>query len=85
MRERDRDDESLEDTQEMSGTDLAVYEAAAALNVADRPATVGEITGMTGLPEETVRHCLDSLVGGGRLVPRGEAYQLGPHDWGLSY
>ncbi|WP_055477869.1 hypothetical protein [Sphaerimonospora mesophila] len=85
MDDRDRDDESLEDVQEMSGADLAVYEAAAALNVAERPATAAEITGMTGLPEETVRHCLDTLVGGGRLVPSGESYLLGPHDWGLDY
>ncbi|WP_433500025.1 hypothetical protein ACQP1K_06855 [Sphaerimonospora sp. CA-214678] len=87
MGDRDRDDrapgESLEDVQEMSGTDLTVYEAVAALNVAERPATVTEITGLAGLPEETVRHSLDALVGGGRLVPSGESYLLGPHDWGL--
>lgn len=85
MDNRDHDRERLEDVQEMTEPELAVYEAAAALNVDDRPATVAGISGMTGLPEEAVRYCLDALVGGGRLVPRGDAYLLGPHDWGVSY
>lgn len=76
-------DRPLKDVQEMTGTDLAVYEAAAALDVAERPATAAEITRLTGLPEETVRHCLDTLVAGGRLVPSGEDYRLGPHDFSV--
>lgn len=79
------DSDRLADVQEMTEPELVVYEATAALNVDDRPATVAKISGLTDLPEETVRHCLGALVDGGRLVPRGDAYLLGPHDWGLSY
>lgn len=84
-RDEVRDEESLGDVQEMSGTELTVYEAVAALNTDDRPATVGEVAGMTGLGEDDVRRCLDSLAEGGRLVPKGNTYLLGAHDWGLEY
>ncbi|WP_182882659.1 MULTISPECIES: hypothetical protein [unclassified Microbispora] len=79
------DEESLGDAQEMSGTELTVYEAVAALNVDERSATVSEVAQMTALGEDDVRRCLDTLVEGGRLVPKGDAYLLGAHDWGLEY
>ncbi|MEN3540479.1 hypothetical protein AAH991_35575 [Microbispora sp. ZYX-F-249] len=79
------DEKSLEDAQEMTTAELAVYEAAAALNVKEQPATAAEVAGMTGLPEDTVRRCLDSLAAGGRLRPENGAYLLGDHDWGLEY
>ncbi|MGI5160550.1 hypothetical protein [Microbispora sp. CA-102843] len=79
------DEESLEDVQEMTTAEMTVYEAVAALNVEERRATVAEVVGMTGLPEDDVRRCLDRLVHGRRLVPRGDAYTLGAHDWGLEY
>jgi DNA-binding IclR family transcriptional regulator len=79
------EDEPLGDTQEMTGEELRVYEAVAALSVDQRPATTGEIAAMTDLPEETVRRCLDTLADEGRVIPKGDSYQLGPHDWGLDY
>jgi DNA-binding IclR family transcriptional regulator len=79
------EEKSLEDAQEMTTAEMAVYEAAAALNVKEQPATVAEVAGMTGLPEDTVRRCLDSLAAGGRLRPENGAYLLGDHDWGLEY
>ncbi len=88
MRGRDSgvpDKKSLEDAQEMSTAEMTVYEAAAALNVKEQPATAAEVAGMTGLPEDTVRRCLDRLAEGGRLLPKGGAYVLGDHDWGLEY
>lgn len=78
-------DERLGDAQEMSHGEITVYEAVAALSVDRRPATVSVIAGMTDMPEETVRHCLDTLTAGGRLVLKGDTYFLGPHDWGLEY
>ena len=88
MRGRDSgvpDDKSLQDAQEMTSAEMTVYEAVAALNVKEQAATVGEIAGMTALPEDDVRRCLDDLAAGGRLVPEGGAYLLGDHDWGLEY
>ncbi|OPG05099.1 hypothetical protein [Microbispora sp. GKU 823] len=79
------DEESLEDVQEMTTADMTVYEAVAALNTEERPATAGKVAEMTGLPEDDVRRCLTSLAEGGRLVPKGDAYVLGTHDWGLEY
>ncbi|MEU6410601.1 hypothetical protein [Microbispora sp. NPDC046933] len=79
------DEESLEDVQEMTTADMTVYEAVAALSVKKRPATAAEVAGMTGLPEDDVRRCLDSLAHGGRLVPKGDAYALGAHDWEVEY
>ncbi|WP_432870624.1 helix-turn-helix domain-containing protein [Microbispora rosea] len=79
------DEERLEDVQEMTTADMTVYEAVAALNTQERPATVADVAAMTGLPEDDVRRCLDSLAEGGRLVPKGDAYTLGTHDWGLEY
>jgi DNA-binding IclR family transcriptional regulator len=79
------DNERLEDVQEMSAGEIRVYEAVASLNVDRREATVREIAAMVQLPDETVRRCLDALCQGGRLVPQGETYLLGPHDWGLDY
>ncbi|MEZ0073880.1 helix-turn-helix domain-containing protein [Planotetraspora sp. GP83] len=75
----------LRDAQEMSADEMRVYEVAAALNVDQRPATIKEIAAMADLPEETVRHCLDSLTHCGRLVPKGDTYLLGPHDWGVEH
>lgn len=88
MRGRDSgvpDEESLEDVQEMTTADMTVYEAVAALNTKERPATAAEVARMTDLPEDDVRRCLTSLAEGGRLVPKGDAYILGTHDWGLEY
>ncbi|GIH61105.1 helix-turn-helix domain-containing protein [Microbispora siamensis] len=79
------DEESLEDVQEMTTADMTVYEAVAALNTEERPATAAEVAEMTGLPEDDVRRCLAGLAEGGRLVPKGDAYVLGTHDWGLEY
>jgi DNA-binding IclR family transcriptional regulator len=69
----------------MSAPQMTVYEAVAALIVDRRPATVPAIAHMTQLPEGTVRRCLAHLTAAGRVVPKGDAYLLGPHDWGLEY
>lgn len=79
------DEDSLEDVQEMTTADMTVYEAVAALNMENRPATVAAVAAMTGFPEDSVRRCLGTLTDGGRLVPEGDAYTLGTHDWGLEY
>jgi len=79
------DNERLGDVQEMSAIEISVYEAVASMDVDGRAATVREIAGMVRLPEETVRDGLEALTRGGRLLRRGEAYVLGPHDWGLEY
>ncbi|GII56449.1 hypothetical protein Pth03_48380 [Planotetraspora thailandica] len=79
------DDKRLCDVQEMSASEMRVYEAVASLDVDRREATLPEIAAMVQLPDETVRRCLDMLCRGGRLVQRGETYLLGPHDWGLEY
>ncbi|MEV7808445.1 helix-turn-helix domain-containing protein [Microbispora sp. NPDC088329] len=79
------DRKSLEDAQEMTAAEMTVYEAVAALNVEERHATVAEVARMTGLGDDDVRRCLDRLTAGGRLVPKGDAYLLGDHDWGLDY
>ncbi|MEU8177565.1 hypothetical protein AB0C14_32230 [Microbispora hainanensis] len=79
------DEDSLEDVQEMTTADMTVYEAVAALNMEKRPATAAAVAAMTGLPEDAVRRCLGTLTDGGRLVPEGDAYTLGAHDWGLEY
>jgi DNA-binding IclR family transcriptional regulator len=79
------DNERLGDVQEMSAAEISVYEAVASMDVDGRTATVREVAAMVQLPEETVRNGLEALTRGGRLVRRGEAYVLGPHDWGLEY
>ncbi|GAA4563224.1 hypothetical protein [Planotetraspora kaengkrachanensis] len=79
------DNERLGDVQEMSATEIGVYEAVASMDVDGRTATVETVAAMTGLPEESVRSGLEALTRGGRLVRRGGAYVLGPHDWGLDY
>ncbi|GGO14676.1 hypothetical protein GCM10010116_29620 [Microbispora rosea subsp. aerata] len=79
------DEKSLEDVQEMSAAEMTVYEAVAASNTKDHPATAAEVIAMTGLGADVVRRCLDHLVHGGRLVPKGDTYLLGAHDWGLEY
>lgn len=80
-----RDDESLGDAQEMSHGETLVYEAVAARSVNRLPVTVPEVAHMTDLPEELVRHCLDSLTARGRLVRKEDTYVLGPHDWEVEY
>jgi len=79
------DEHSLEDVQEMTTADMTVYEAVAALNTEKRPATAAAVAAMTGFPEDDVRRRLGALAEGGRLVPEGDAYTLGAHDWGLEY
>ena len=76
---------ALEDVQEMSSAETTVYEAVAALNMDGRPATAAVVARMTGLGDDVVRRCLDRLTHGGRLVPRGDAYLLGAHDWEVEY
>ncbi|MBX6382177.1 MAG: hypothetical protein IRZ07_04255 [Microbispora sp.] len=80
-----RDKESLEDVQEMTAAEMTVYEAVAALNVDKRPATAAKVAAMTDLGDDVVRRCLGTLSAGGRLVPKGDTYALGAHDWGLEY
>jgi hypothetical protein len=79
------DRESLGDAQEMSHAETVVYEAVAALSVDRRPATVAEVAAMTDFTEETVQECLTALTAAGRLLVKGNAYVLGPHDWGVEY
>ncbi|MDP9845413.1 hypothetical protein [Streptosporangium lutulentum] len=77
--------EERPDVQALSGTDSHVYEAVAGLAVDGRSATVDEVIHATALPEEAVRHSLDTLTELGWLKVAGSAYSLGPHQWGLEY
>jgi hypothetical protein len=40
---------------------------------------------MTDMAEDVVRRSLAVLVERGWLLTRGDAYVVGPHDWGLEY
>jgi DNA-binding IclR family transcriptional regulator len=78
-----RDD--LHDIQALSDTDAAVYEAVASCAVDEVPARLAEIVEMTDMAEDVVRRSLAVLVERGWLLTRGDAYVVGPHDWGLEY
>lgn len=82
MSER-RDD--LRDVQAMSDTETVVYEAVASCAVDSISPRAPDIAHMTDLAEDVVQENLDDLVRHGWLVPKGDRYVLGPHDWGLDY
>ncbi|MCG5212063.1 hypothetical protein [Streptosporangium sp. KLBMP 9127] len=75
----------VHDVQALSGAETHVYEAVAALAVDGRIAHVPDVAQMTDRPESDVRHSLLVLVETGWLIPRGDGFALGPHDWGLDY
>lgn len=79
----ERDD--LHDVQALSDTETMVYEAVSSCAVDEVPARFGDIVEMTDLAEDIVRQSLDRLVEHDFLLVRGDAYVVGPHDWGLDY
>ncbi|MET9341032.1 hypothetical protein [Nonomuraea sp. NPDC003804] len=73
------------DVQALSDTDLAVYEAVAAIAVGGDEARVAEVSRMAGLSEDETRRSMATLVAMGQVVPKGEGFGLGRHDFGLEY
>ncbi|GAA2804962.1 hypothetical protein [Nonomuraea dietziae] len=74
------------DVQSLSGTDLTVYEAVAAIAVGGgETASLPGVAGMTGLTEEQTRASLATLVERGQVVPSGDGFTLGRHDFEVDY
>ncbi|MEU7891907.1 hypothetical protein AB0B45_03460 [Nonomuraea sp. NPDC049152] len=73
------------DVQALSDTDLAVYEAVAAIAVGGDQARVADVSRMAGLSEDETKQSIATLVAMGQVVPKGEGYALGRHDFGLEY
>ncbi|GHH63285.1 hypothetical protein GCM10017673_03880 [Streptosporangium violaceochromogenes] len=73
------------DVQALSDADVRVYEAVAGLVVAGGTATLERVVHAGSLPEETVRHSLDTLTRAGWLRAEGASYVLGPHRWEVEY
>ncbi|GAA0946148.1 hypothetical protein [Nonomuraea longicatena] len=76
---------NIHDVHAMSGADTVVYEAVAALTVEGRSADLEAVTHATGLAEDVVRESLAHLVAHGHVLPAGEAYTLGRHDFEVDY
>ncbi|WP_327086259.1 hypothetical protein OIE66_28470 [Nonomuraea sp. NBC_01738] len=73
------------DVQALSGIDIHVYEAVAALVVEGRSASLADVAHATGRPEVEVRQSLAHLVAQGYVLPSGEEYALGRHDFEVDY
>ncbi|MFC3981775.1 MULTISPECIES: hypothetical protein [Streptosporangium] len=76
-------EERQADVQALSTTDTRVYEAVAVLAVDTRTANVEEIVHATGLPEQAVRHSVETLTKAGWLTADGGSYAIGRHDWSV--
>ncbi|NUR83450.1 MAG: hypothetical protein HOY71_05095 [Nonomuraea sp.] len=68
------------DVQQLSDTDIHVYEALAG-GATDLPALVRA----TALPEQDVRQSLATLIAQGHVLPSGDGFELGPHDFEVDY
>ncbi|WP_214326703.1 helix-turn-helix domain-containing protein [Nonomuraea sediminis] len=73
------------DVQELSDVDIHVYEAIAAHAVGSGAADVPALIRATGRSEEQVRRSLSTLIEQGHVVPSGEGFALGPHDFEVDY
>ncbi|WP_336210276.1 hypothetical protein [Nonomuraea sp. LPB2021202275-12-8] len=71
------------DVQVLSDVDIHVYEAVAGESGEYGQATFDRLVHSTGLTEDGVRQSLQTLIGQGYVVPRGEGYGLGPHTFGV--
>jgi hypothetical protein len=66
------------DTQALTQDEMVVYEAIATVR---RPMSVEDVAATTGLPQETVRGCLDTLVKREMTVNGREGIEVGKNDW----
>ncbi|GAA2381791.1 hypothetical protein [Nonomuraea africana] len=73
------------DVQALSDTDLAVYEAVAAIAVGGEAASLAAVARSTGLTEERTRASMAILVEKGQVVPSGDGFRLGRHDFEVDY
>ncbi|WP_157244277.1 hypothetical protein [Nonomuraea typhae] len=71
--------------QALSDTDIHIYEAVASLAIDAHRATLEEVTESSGLDEQQVRRSLATLVANGHILPRGDGFVLGAHDFGVDY
>ncbi|MFI6597168.1 hypothetical protein ACIBHX_12975 [Nonomuraea sp. NPDC050536] len=73
------------DVQALSDVDIHVYEAIAAQAVESGTPDVPALIRATGLSEQQVRRSLSTLIEHGHVVPSGDGFALGPHDFEVDY
>ncbi|MFI6295700.1 hypothetical protein ACIBEJ_29170 [Nonomuraea sp. NPDC050790] len=73
------------DVQALSDVDIHVYEAVASLAIAHETAGREAVVQSSGLDESDVRRSLATLVAHGHIVPRGDGFALGSHDFEVDY